>query len=233
MHLSHVSEARLGAPDFVVSRMNALSRGGVFGGSYQVGAGVEGFENGRFGFGKGSGLGKRVGKGCRDVEILGAADHLGGAGGVVGVVPDSNHNFQIRLRSGSMDLLLRSSIVLVIELLLGTPVICACAGIVLLRSARGVAETAEEAVGAGHSYGGHSGEEDDGGILFSDLRDGVVDSTHWEACGAESGEVEDLGEHVGNEVVCAVADGNDNSGASRDGATKGGVSGLRKGSGVS
>ena len=69
---------------------------------------------------------------------------------------------------------------------------------------------------AGHGDGRHSGEEDEVGLLLGDGGDGFVDALDGDAGGVESGLVENLGEHGGDEVVEAVADGDDDDARSGD-----------------
>jgi len=121
-----------------------------------------------------------------------SGNHLRGAGGVVGVVPDSYDDFEIAMEQ--------------------FPVLVAGGGARIGLFCSG-AKAAEEAVGAGHGYGRHSREEDDGGILFVDGFCGFVNGADGERDGIEPGEGEDLSEHGGNERVGAIADGDDNDGA--------------------
>ena len=71
------------------------------------------------------------------------------------------------------------------------------------------AQAAKDAVGAGHGDGRHSGEKNEIGLLFADGSDGFVDALDGNAGGVESSLIENLGEHGGDEVVGAVADGDD------------------------
>lgn len=57
---------------------------------------------------------------------------------------------------------------------------------------------------AGHGDGRHSGRENDVGLLLGDGGNGFIDALDGQGSSVESGLIEDLGEHCGDEVVGAV-----------------------------
>src|SRR5579863_2611730 len=71
-----------------------LCRGVGRSGGHQLRGVVEGVGYGRTGFREGPRIGNGVGQGRADMEFLSAADHLGRAGGILVVVPDSHNNFE-------------------------------------------------------------------------------------------------------------------------------------------